>query len=301
MQARLGLWVACALVVGACTGEGRVPPTTTVGTTGPVVTTTTTTAATSQAPTTTASTTAPAISTTTSSTTVLPATTTAPGWSREVDPGEPLLVWVVGDSLAGPLRDALRAHAADQGWLVITGEHYGGTGLVRTDVFDWFDYAGPRLEEVNPEAVVCLIGANDGQAVRSPGGWLQFGTPEWDTEYAARVGAFMDLLAGQARRVYWVEVPIMADGEYDARVQRINAVQRREAIQRRQVSYVEAYSLFQDEAGEFARELPDESGNLVVVRQADGIHFTRDGADRLARHVLTIIEADWGLEGAVAD
>jgi len=185
--------------------------------------------------------------------------------------------------------------------LAAVTEHYGGTGLVRPDVFDWLDYAGARLAEVKPEAVVCLIGANDGQAVRSPGGWMQFGTPEWDTEYGARVGALMELLAGGARRVYWIEVPIMAAAEYNARVQHINVVHRRQADDRTRVLYVEAYSLFQNEAGEFARELPDESGHPVVVREADGIHFTPDGAGRLARHVLAMMAADWGWESGAAD
>lgn len=213
----------------------------------------------------------------------------------------PLRVWVVGDSLAGPLGNSLASGVAEHGWLTVTVEHEEGTGLVRDDTYDWPGLAVARLPQVRPEAVVCLIGANDGQALRVPGGRLEFGTPEWDDEYSARVGEFMDLLAGKARRLYWVEIPIMASAEYDTRVRHVNALHREQARHRPQVAYVVAYSLFQDAAGGFARELPDGMGGLVTVRQADGIHFTAAGAARLAEHLLSVMIEDWGLAIADAD
>jgi hypothetical protein len=169
---------------------------------------------------------------------------------------------------------------------------------VRSDAFDWPAAAAEGLAKREPEAVVVLLGANDGQALRLPAGWPAFGTPEWDAEYARRVGNFMDLLLGGAGRVYWVGVPIMAATEYDQRVQHINALQRDEALARPGVAYLDAYALFQDEAGGFAWELPDEHGTLVEVRLSDGVHFTGAGADRVARAVLEAITADWVLPGS---
>lgn len=180
--------------------------------------------------------------------------------------------------------------------MVVTVDHEKGTGLVRDDVFDWPEYMRQRLGEVSPDVVVTLIGANDGQALRLPGGWLQFGTPEWDREYAARVGACMDLLVGGSPRVYWVGVPIMADPAYDGRVQHINALDHEQAGARGELVYVDAYSLFQDEAEDFAMELVDEHGDLVAMRLPDGIHLTAAGADRLAQAVLSQIATDWGFE-----
>jgi len=204
-------------------------------------------------------------------------------------------VWVVGDSLAGPLGGALAARASASGLLTVTTNHQGGTGLVRDDVFDWPTYVAQRLPDVQPDVVVCLIGANDGQALRLPGGWLKFGTPDWDREYAGRVARFMALLAGGSARVYWVGIPIMADAEYDQRVQHMNTLQREQAGTNAQVAYTDAYSLFQGEDGQFAAQLPNELGELVTVRLPDGIHFAAAGADRLAQEVLSRVAADWGL------
>jgi hypothetical protein len=104
----------------------------------------------------------------------------------------------------------------------------------------------------------------------------------------------MDLLIGGSARVYWVGVPIMADPEYDGRVQHINAIQQEQAAARGQVAYVDSYVLFQNEAGEYVGQLPDENGDLVTMRQSDGIHLTATGADRLALAVLLRVAADWG-------
>ena len=104
----------------------------------------------------------------------------------------------------------------------------------------------------------------------------------------------MDLLISGSARVYWVGVPAMAGPEYDARVQHINALHQEQAAARGQVVYVEGYSLFLNEAGEYAAQLVDEDGNLVTMREPDGVHLTAAGADRLALAVLRSVAADWG-------
>jgi hypothetical protein len=224
------------------------------------------------------------------------ATTTLPEWRRPLNPDDPLRAWVVGDSLAGPLGNALAGRGATLGLLAVVIDYQGGTGLTREDLFDWPGTAAQRLPEVAPDVVVSLLGANDGQALRLPGGRLEFGSPEWDREYTGRVGAFMDLLAGGSRRVYWVGVPTMSDPDYDARVRHINALAQQEAATRQQLVYVDAYSLVQDEEGRFATQLVDEAGDLVTVRLSDGTHLTSAGADRLALAVLHRVATDWGFE-----
>jgi len=293
------LW---ALLSGGCAGPAASPATTAAPMTFPAHSTATI-AETSAPPTTEALPTTPATATSTSTTsapattaTTAIATTTLPEWWRPLNTDEPLRAWVVGDSLAGPLGNALARRGATLGLLAVVIDYQDGTGLARPDLFDWPETAAQRLPEVAPDVVVSLIGANDGQALRLPGGRLEFGSPEWDREYAGRVGAFMDLLAGGSRRVYWVGVPTMSDPDYDARVRHINALVQQEAATRRQLVYVDAYSLFQDEEGRFATQLVDEAGDLVTVRLPDGTHLTTAGADRLALAVLDRVAADWGFE-----
>ena len=230
-----------------------------------------------------------------STTTDAPTTTstTLPGGLHPVTPGSPLRVWVLGDSLAETVGAALVRAASEGDRLVVELDYVKGSGLVRSDLFDWPTGAAEGLVKRNPEVVVCLLGANDGQALRLPGGWLAFGAPEWDAEYTRRVGAFMDLLLGRATRIYWVGVPVMAEADYDRRVQHINELQELEASARTGVAYLDAYSLLLDEGGGFAWELPDDQGNLVEVRLPDGVHLTAAGAERVAGLVQEAIAGDW--------
>jgi hypothetical protein len=184
--------------------------------------------------------------------------------------------------------------------VVATTDYEMGRGLVRADVFDWPELVGQRLPEVAPDVVVAVVGANDGQGMNSPEGWLEFGSPEWDARYALLVGEFMDLLASGSTRVYWVGMPIMAGPNYDRRVRHMNAILREQAALRLSVTFVEAYTLFQDAAGQYAEALPDEHGDLVTVRDADGIHYTAAGAHRMARRVLEVLATDWGFSGLLS-
>ena len=105
----------------------------------------------------------------------------------------------------------------------------------------------------------------------------------------------MDQLLAVAQRVYWVGLPIMEGPNYDARMRHVSAILRWEASLRLDARFIEAYSLLQGEDGGFAFRLPDESGVVVTVRDPDGIHYTGAGADRVARRILEVLEADWRL------
>jgi hypothetical protein len=231
-------------------------------------------------------------------TTTLPPTTTVttvPAWWREVTPDAPLRVWVIGDSLAPPVGTALRALGAASGLMRVSVGAWGGTGLARPDIFDWPVFVAGNPPPLTPEVVVVLLGANDGQGMASPDGWLAFGTPEWDARYTALVGGFTDQLLTLSRRVYWVGQPIMGTPNYDSRMRHISRIIREQAALLLEARFIEAYRLFQGEEGGFAIDLADAEGNPVTVRSADGIHYTAAGGQRLASRIMEELAADWGL------
>jgi hypothetical protein len=204
-------------------------------------------------------------------------------------------VWVIGDSLAGPVGRALRARVSEAGLIRVELDYEGGTGLARADVFDWPGFVAESLAGTAPDVVVVILGANDGQDLPSSPEWLAFGTAEWDAAYKDLVGSLMDQLLGSARRVYWVGLPIMSGPEYDGRMRHISGLLRWEASLRLEARFIEAYSLFQGADGSFAFDLPDQTGALVTVREADGLHYTSGGADRMAGRILEVLEGDWRL------
>lgn len=283
-----GLLAACSEPGGATTTTGPGTTAATTITTTPLPAPTTTTAATTSTTTTgppTTTTSVPAATTTTS---------TVPPWWREVTADDPLRVWVIGDSLTPHVGRALRDLGGAGGLLRVSVEAWGGTGLARPDILDWPALVVTSPPPFSPDAVVVLLGANDGQGMASPRGWLAFGTPEWDARYAALAGGFMDQLLGSASRVYWVGLPIMGSPDYDSRMRHISAIVRQQAALRLEARFIEAYSLFQGEDGGFAVELPDAAGNPVPVRSTDGIHFTAAGGQRLALRIMEELAADWG-------
>ncbi len=286
------LAAACGSTSGGGPGPTAAPPTTAAGTTLPPTTAPPSTTTSSS---TTSSTTTTTLPPTTSSTAPPTTTTTRPAWWREITVDDPLRVWVIGDSLAGPVGNALAARVHDAGLIRVQVHGEGGTGLASPGDFDWPAFVAENLPGAAADVVVVILGANDGQGLSSAGGWLEFGTPEWDARYRDLVGGFMDQLLAAAARVYWVGLPIMEGPNYDAHLRHISAILRWEASLRLEARFIAAYSLFQGADGGFAFELPDESGTVVTVRQPDGIHYTWAGADRMARRILEVLEADWGL------
>ena len=229
-------------------------------------------------------------------------TTTLPAWWREATPEEPLRVWVIGDSLAGPTGSALcRA-----------GQGHGGGGH------------GARLPERHRPCQPRRSSTGRGS---SRGAWPPLPRTWWCAARGQRrpgdglpgrlagvrhggvgrallrpwqAGSWTCCWSARAR-VYWVGVPIMADPNYDARIRHINAdpagaggAAPRRALRRR------LPPASRGRTGSTPRTCPTRTATSVTVRAPDGIHFTPAGAQRMARRLMEILSAEWRLTGSRA-
>lgn len=223
---------------------------------------------------------------------------------RSLDPSRPLQLWIGGDSLAGALGISLGQITADTGVVSPTFDSRPSSGLENPSFFNWPQHATQELARLNPEAVVFIIGANDGSIVT---GQTNDAThvPAWKVQYRAKVDAMMDLLVGTSRRtVYWVGAPIMRDTKLSKQLIELNQVFVEEAAKRSaNVTYVDSYRLFSDPQGKYASSLLDTTGALVRMRTDDGIHFTSPaGGDRIADAIFKAMDADWHItDQAVAN
>ena len=204
-------------------------------------------------------------------------------------------MWVIGDSLAGPVGRAIRRIGDPGGLMVTTIDYRSGSGLVSPAFFDWPATVAERMPQVAPDVTVVILGANDGEPIRAPGGPIPVGTLEWDTAYRIMVNEFMEQVAAGSGREYWVGLPAMAKRSYDARVAHFNALFDGLAAVHADVGFIEIYPLFADESGGYAQALPNEDGVLVTLRTPDGVHYTEAGAERAARRILDVIASDWGV------
>jgi lysophospholipase L1-like esterase len=210
-----------------------------------------------------------------------PTTTTRGRSCRPLTEGDPLRLWVGGDSLAGSLGPSLGKLAGATGVVQPYFDSRVSSGLADPGFFDWPEHAATEMARLDPEVVVFIIGANDWTAVSG----------EWKGDYTAKVDEMMKTLDGGGRTVYWLGSPTLKDEKMDAAVVQVNAAAQEVAKRHPNVHYVDTYKLFSDTDGTFAYDLPDETGTEITMRAGDGVHFTMDGGDYLARQVYKLVDA----------
>lgn len=225
-----------------------------------------------------------------------PTTTVAPDAAppqlRAPAVGAPLRVYIGGDSIVRDASDAFLQIAADSPLFETTVHYENATGLTRPDFFDWPAALVDDMAAHQPEVVFLLFGGNDSQGIVAPDGGVfpGPGDPGWRAEYARRVGGVMDALRADDRLVFWIGLPPMREAGFNGRAEIMNAIYREEADRRPWMSYVDTVPMFGDENGQYIERKPDESGDLVDLRQDDGVHLSSPGAERLARGLLALID-----------
>lgn len=219
---------------------------------------------------------------------------------RYVSSTAPLRVLLAGDSMMRELGSSIENLAP--GELTDTSLDYRvSSGLTRPDFFDWPSHLAVQLDQAQPEALVLMFGANDHQNVEVDGKILTVDTPEWFAEYHRRVGLVMDLLHRPGLTVTWVAQPAMRATDFSAAMAALSEVYRSEAQSRPWVHVVELSGVLNGPDGGYAASLPGEDGAPVVMRQEDGVHLSRAGADRAAVAVWDDVVQRWDLEQAAAD
>jgi len=208
-------------------------------------------------------------------------------------PERKLRIWIAGDSLVIVPGESLERAAGASPVLDVVGKIDGrlATGLTRPDVFNWFTEMPKRVARMHPNVAVVAFGANDDHNLitGAPKGVEigEFGGPSWTAEYRRRVAGLVTQLNRRSVFVVWIGLPITPDDEQTARFEVLNRIVAEEARRRPAgMAFVDTYPLFQDETGHYAEYLPNEAGQLIKMRQADGVHFERAGGDRVARVII---------------
>ncbi len=216
--------------------------------------------------------------------------------TRTPSAANPLRLLVAGDSMTEFLGPALLKATSAGGRVAGRTVTRYGTGLARPDFFDWAREAGRLMSAPAPEAVVVMLGGNDGQSIRlSNGKILGDGSAPWAAEYQRRAAIVMrKLTAGGARRVYWISMPVPRSPRLVRDYAQLNGAVSRAAAALPAVRYVDVATRLSS-GGQYAAYLPDDNGRTVQARARDGIHLSRDGARIAAGIVARALDADWHL------
>jgi uncharacterized protein len=210
-------------------------------------------------------------------------------------PDDPVEVFVTGDSQAEFIGQLLTDALPDDLFDVEIAAR-NSTGLTNPEFFNWEINAQQEIAAREPDAVIMVIGGNDGFNVLVGDQLYGWQDPEWLTEYARRAAVVMRALGAGERPVYWVPPPTARDEEQNGIYEAQNRAVEDAAAAVPGARYVDIFNTIND--GEYSDELTID-GDRVLARQPDGIHFTREGAEVPVRLILRAMARDYeALRGA---
>jgi hypothetical protein len=209
---------------------------------------------------------------------------------RAPTPEQPLRIYVGGDSLSGTPAIALGNTARRNALIEVIGDTRTSSGLVADWFFDWPVHMSERVSPQPYDVIVMMMGGNDAQRFRASGGAL--GSEEWVGDYRERMETVRRSARACGRLVVWIGLPPVTPSNIETIVPHVNATAASLADELANVVYLDAFSMFADEDGGFARYLDDENGKRVMVRAGDGVHFANIAGDWLSDQILDIVQAN---------
>jgi uncharacterized protein len=231
---------------------------------------------------------------------VEPASITPPETAvRPPTVADPARLYIGGDSLVQGWGSVLQRLAVATRVVDSRSVDYKpATGLSRPDSYDWPSRLVQQMTSLRPQIVVVGFGGNDAQGLLIDKKPFQPGSPEWSAEYASRVGATMDYLLRDGRKVIWVGTPMPQDATDFVRQNIINQIYRDETAKRSGVTFVDTWTLFESPEHAYAAYLIDDDGQAKQMRQGDGFHLSVAGAERLGRYVFAELQKELDARGA---
>lgn len=205
-------------------------------------------------------------------------------------------VFVLGDSLAAGLWSGVSRVIDGDVRISLNGRYKEDSGLSRPEYYDW-NGALPKILSSNKiDIAIVMIGSNDAQTIRDGQTRYAFDTPEWRTAYIRQVDELMASLKAAGAAVYWMEMPPMLAQKYDASMKVISAIHE-ERAKAAGIRFVATRDALLDK-GKYSDSGFDDTGEFVKLRSRDGVHFLKEGNNKLASFVVGAINKD--IEVAVA-
>ena len=186
-------------------------------------------------------------------------------------------ILIAGDSMSGDVGLSLRQLAfqykKDTGQDVhIIDAHRHSTGLVVSSYYNWPVELRAAVEKNAPQAIVFMVGANDGQAMRlADKTWVKPGTPAWQSEYSRRADEITDIT--KSSTLVWLDLPSMRSADLQQRTAQVNPAIAQSLEDCRHCVYVKTRDFF---GGDTYNE---------SMRSKDGVHYNRTGANHVASEI----------------
>lgn len=172
------------------------------------------------------------------------------------------------------------------------------SGLSRPDYFNWEVEIINLISQYKPNIAVVMLSSNDAQSIITPKGNLiaNYGSPNWNEEYAKRVSSLLDIFEKNNITVFWIGFPVMKNKSFSDRIKNLNSIYEEECQKRKNAYFFSIWELLADEKGNYLSSLPDEKGIYRAIRLSDGIHLTYFGGKIVINEFLKVLKELTGIE-----
>ncbi|MEJ2117381.1 MAG: DUF459 domain-containing protein, partial [Alphaproteobacteria bacterium] len=198
---------------------------------------------------------------------------------------------VIGDGLATGLADGLEQAFKKDNTLKVINSTHGSASLTRPRYVNWSAMIDKYAEQSPMHIAVVMMGINDVRKIRTNKGNISWGSDGWRDAYAKEVDNLIKILKSKNVAVYWMGLPVMAKPKYSEHLAFINSIIRERAYVNN-IKFIDSWSGFVDQNGDFTSYGPDLTGQNRRLRQNDGISFTRHGNRKLASYVEVLVRRD---------
>lgn len=192
------------------------------------------------------------------------------------------VVLVIGGTYANVLQMGLRSAFAADANVRVEDRTKTGTGLLRTDKYDWPAVMDDYLQRNRVDIVVAMFGIDDRRSLKDGATLHRVGTEQWNDNYARNLSALQQVLEDHRKPVFWVGIPPVSGRGARSELQIINSLYENAAASRDRITFIDVWETFLAEDGGWSSFGPDINGTVVRLRRADGASFTRAGRRKLA-------------------
>ncbi|WP_208441589.1 SGNH/GDSL hydrolase family protein [Bartonella raoultii] len=198
-------------------------------------------------------------------------------------------ILIIGDFVASAVADALKKLFIDNTDIIIINDTVPNSGLVRTDHISWQSVISEHIAKNKADALIMVIGANDNQPIKTSDGLFNTVQPEWLNIYKQKVREIAESLHSLGKPWIWMGQPAFENDNLTQKMKIFNALYKQETEEAGGY-FVDIWSGFSDEQGQFSFSGYDINGKVVRLRMRDGINFTTAGKRKLAAYLEKKLE-----------
>ena len=111
-----------------------------------------------------------------------------------------------------------------------------------------------------------------------------FHTDNWAEAYGKRIDAMIAALKTNGAPVLWIGLPAIRGPRTTGDISYLNDIYRKRA-EKAGIIYADIWNGFVDDQGQYIVQGPDFEGQIRRLRSSDGVHSTKNGAEKLAHYI----------------